>query len=212
VAVRRVHTFLSIAFNQAIRWEIIAANPTRGVLLPKARRKEARVMALDEAKRFIKACRTDDRFIIFRIRSRDRHATGRVLALTWKDIDFDERTVRVSRAIATGLKGGGFEVKEPKTVTSRRLVSFSEQLKERLLLHKQNQEKAIERVRAAINYPVLLKHKQAKGVNYLARKKRNLRLKAELSRFEHNDLVFPSETGGYMSRFNINRREFAESP
>ena len=55
---------------------------------------------------------------------------GEILALTWADIDFDQDTVSVSRAVSP-VKGG-VRIKAPKTRTSRRVITIPHALTERL--------------------------------------------------------------------------------
>lgn len=128
--VRKIHTFLSTVFNQALKWESVVRSPCRGVLLPKAESREIRVMDQDEARRFIAACRTSDRFIVFEFALETGLRPGEYLALRWADIDGN--TVRVRQSLSQGLKGGGYEMNEPKTKGSRRTIKISNHLRSRL--------------------------------------------------------------------------------
>jgi integrase len=52
--VQGVHWVLNAAFRQALRWEMILEVSTRGLKLPRIRRREMRVLSMDEAKTFLK--------------------------------------------------------------------------------------------------------------------------------------------------------------
>ena len=52
--VQGAHWVLNAAFRQALRWEMILEVPTKGVKLPRIRRREMRVFSVEEAKIFLK--------------------------------------------------------------------------------------------------------------------------------------------------------------
>ena len=67
---------------------------------------------------------------------------GELLALTWKDVDFEKRTLHVRQSIRR-VKGG-LEVSETKTSRSRRTVRMPELVAEVLLEHREAQLKEFE--------------------------------------------------------------------
>jgi integrase len=208
--VRKVHTLLTMAFGQAVKWDQLVKNPCKGVILPKARRKEIVIMNRDEARRFIAACRADLRFAIFELALETAMRPGECLGLTWKDVDLERRIITVKQSASTKLKGGGFEIKDPKTKMGKRFVHFSEQLKQRLEFVKAAQATMLEDLKAIAAAPILLEHKKARGVNYEKRKRRQTLAKRYLDNFAEHDLVFPNEKGLPMSLNNLGRRDFAE--
>ena len=52
--VQGAHWVLNAAFRQALQWEMILEVPTKGVKLPRIRRREMRVFSVEEAKTFLK--------------------------------------------------------------------------------------------------------------------------------------------------------------
>lgn len=52
--------------------------------------------------------------------------SGECLALQWKDIDFDARTVSISKTVNTKLKGQQFVLLPPKTRTSNRTIRLTQ--------------------------------------------------------------------------------------
>lgn len=68
---------------------------------------------------------------------------GELCGLEWKDINFIERTITVSRSLTT-VAGYGVILKEPKTESSKRCVSIPQTLIEQLKDYKkwQNQYKS----------------------------------------------------------------------
>lgn len=64
---------------------------------------------------------------------------GELAGLEWKDIDFDQQTISINRAI-TEIKGNGAVEGNTKTGSSLRKFSISDELKQFLLEHKRWQE------------------------------------------------------------------------
>ena len=52
--VQGAHWVLNAAFRQALRWEMILEVPTKGLKLLRIRRREMRVLSIEEAKTFLK--------------------------------------------------------------------------------------------------------------------------------------------------------------
>lgn len=64
---------------------------------------------------------------------------GEVLAMTWKDIDFDRKTVTVNKAVSTAKSQNGRYTKSPKTSAGYRTIDLPSQVFEYLRLWKQEQ-------------------------------------------------------------------------
>lgn len=204
---RKVYVFMNMAFRQAIVWDILQKNPAAGLVLPKFKPNESLAMSKAEARAFIKACRTSDEYIVFEFALETALRPQETLAIRWKDIDLAHRKISVRKAIAEGFVGGGFEVKDPKTESSKRTNGISVELRDRLLRHKEIQEEYLARVRADAEAP-LTTQKKVHGVNYQARKIRRQLAKEKLEAFEEYDLVFPASNGKPQAKGNLNRREF----
>jgi len=63
---------------------------------------------------------------------------GEALGLTWEDVDLDERTLRVRRAIQR-QKGKGLVMIEPKTAKGRRTVALTPTATRALRVHRSRQ-------------------------------------------------------------------------
>jgi integrase len=206
---RKVYVFMNMAFRQAITWELLVKNPAIGVVLPKFKPKESLAMSPAEARKFIEACRKDDRYIVFEFALETGLRPQETLAMRWQDVDLARRRISVKKAIAEGFVGGGFEVKDPKTESSKRTNGISVQLRDRLLRHKQLQDEYLDQIRDEFDAP-LTTQKKTKGVNYAARKLRRQLAGEKLEDFRKYDLVFPATNGKPQAKGNLNRREFKE--
>lgn len=210
VAVRKVHTLLSMAFNQAVKWDEAARNPCRGAVLPKARAPEVAYFDQAQARAFVEATYRLPEYLVLHFALETGMRPGEYLALRWSDVDLARRVVRVSQAVTVGLRGGGMEIKPPKTEASRRTVAISERLAERLAEHRVGVTDSIASLERIAAEPLIREHKKSKGVNYQKRAKRRRGALAALKRYRELDLVFPAAHGGVMSRENLNRREFVD--
>ena len=76
--VQGAHWVLNAAFRQALQWEMILEVPTKGVKLPRIRRREMRVFSVEEAKTFLKVRAADDVRDFVRCRGYDWNAPKRV--------------------------------------------------------------------------------------------------------------------------------------
>lgn len=210
-AVRKVHAFLSIVFNQGIRWEIVTRNPCKGAILPKADASEIDFFDQAQAKRFVEACYRDIRFLPLHFALETGMRPGEYLALSWSDVDLARKTVRVRRAISRGLRGGGWQMKEPKTKGSRRTMHISDQLVARLREQKLIVDDWKRELAAIIDRPILLEHMKRRGANYGRRRLKRKVGRETLDTLNNLDLVFPAANGGPMSRLNLGKREFREA-
>lgn len=61
---------------------------------------------------------------------------GELAGLEWKDIDFEKCTMKLSRS-TYDVEGFGLVTKEPKTETSKRLISIPDKLLEQLLAYRE---------------------------------------------------------------------------
>jgi integrase len=93
--IRYVHTTLSVALKQAVRWQMISQNPCTAVELPKLQRKEMQSLSPEDATRFIEVARQDRHGLIFILALTTGMRPEEYLALQWKDIDFNRQGVTV---------------------------------------------------------------------------------------------------------------------
>ncbi len=139
--VRHTHSALHNALKQAVKWGLLVRNPSDLVELPKVPHKERRVLALDEAVRFLKFADNMPRGLIFELALITGMRPEEYLALQWSDIDFDHGTATIQRALVRHKKEWNFE--KPKTPRSRRNVPLPSLLLHKLTEHrrKQNEER-----------------------------------------------------------------------
>lgn len=135
--VRHTHSALHNALKQAVKWGMIARNPSDLVELPKVPHKERRVLWPDEAQKFLKTADAMRHGLIFEFALLTGMRPEEYLALKWVDLDIERGTVQVRRALVRHNKSWSFE--EPKTKKSRRTISLPRPLLNKLAAHKRSQ-------------------------------------------------------------------------
>lgn len=98
--IRKLHSVLSAALTQAVRWELIPNHPARGAELPTVRVKPRRVLSLAEIAAVLDATRdslANEAF--FRLAIATGGRVGELCAIRWGDIDLTAQTLTISRAL-----------------------------------------------------------------------------------------------------------------
>ena len=134
-AVVHCHRTLRDAFGQAVKWSILARNPTDGVSVPAEPRREMCVLTPEEAMCFQAECRKHDRGLVFSFTVATAMRPGEVLGLRWQDCDLTSGAITVQQSLAT-LRGGKWEIGEPKTHQSRRTIPLPKSVTRDLIAHR----------------------------------------------------------------------------
>lgn len=112
-SVRKIHTVLHAALEDAVALELIAGNPSAKARRPKVTKHDARVPSLDQIRRAIELA-DDDMAVLIRVAIATGARRGELVALRWSDFDPDASTLHVQRSIVK-IPGKPFEEKRTKT-------------------------------------------------------------------------------------------------
>lgn len=93
----RIFGIIKQALDQAVNNDMIAKNPALKVKLPKREKKEARVLSVEEQKMFVEAAKRYEQPEVFLLILATGLRIGEALALTWNDIDFENKVLHVKR-------------------------------------------------------------------------------------------------------------------
>ena len=134
--VQLVHTTLNTAFKQAIRNDLIQINAASKCVLPKHEQKKSRSLSVKEQKKLIEVIRGTRYELVYLLCLYAGLRRGEVLALQWKDIDFDHMQININKTVARvkvfsheNPDGKGQTViKDPKSKTSNRVIPLAENL------------------------------------------------------------------------------------
>jgi integrase len=147
--IRYAHSILSMTLNEAVTWNLLIKNPCGFINLPKQEKKEMKAFSKGEAKRFIETAKQNKPGIILEFALTTGMRPEEYLAQQWSDIDFNERTATIQRALVW-RKGEGWIFKSPKTRSSRRTIPLPLPLLKKLRRHKIKQ--AENRLKLGIGY------------------------------------------------------------
>lgn len=136
--VRYTHSVLSSALKQAVKWRQIFQNPCDLCQLPKQDKTEMKYFTPDEVKLFLETAKDTKHYTLFLLTIETGLRPGEYLGLQWKDIDLEQQTLSVRRAVKI-RKGGGFYFTEPKTKKSRRSIPLSDTVIASLKAHRRDQ-------------------------------------------------------------------------
>jgi len=109
--VQGVHWVLNAAFRQALRWDMILEVPTKGLKVPRIRRREMRVLSIEEAKTFLKFALPTMYGTLFAVAITTGMRPSECIGLKWQDVDWGRATVSVKRTLRKVPTGQGSMVR-----------------------------------------------------------------------------------------------------
>ena len=137
--VQGAHWVLNAAFRQALRWEMILEVPTKGLKLPRIRRREMQVFSVEEAKIFLKVALPTMYGTLFALAITTGMRPSEYIGLKWRDIDWERGTASVKRTLPKGPTGR-WEYGETRRAGCRRIIKLQNWVIPKLKDLKQRQE------------------------------------------------------------------------
>jgi integrase len=148
---RRARTILSMALNQAVRWQMIPRNVCQAVKpppVPHDEEKDIRFWTPEEVGRFLEQASTHRHYGLFYLGLMTGLRTCELLGLRWRDVDLTSSVVKVEQD-AVSVQGK-MHIGPVKTKASKRVVTISPDTVAILLAHQERQ--SIERHNAQEGY------------------------------------------------------------
>lgn len=99
-SIRYTHAVLRSALKQAVRWNLILANPADFVDLPRQDRRRFGVLSVEQARVFVKAIAGHPYKVLFALAMTTGMPPSEYLALTWNDLDLGLLQVLGGRDVA----------------------------------------------------------------------------------------------------------------
>ena len=127
--VAKQKVILGLIFSHGIEKDALVFNPCASVRLPKGLKRAKRESATLEDEKKIRESADVWLFPFFALMTGMRK--GELLALTWRDIDFENNIIHVTKSVYHD--GNRAFLKEPKTKSGVRTVPLLDPLKEKLL-------------------------------------------------------------------------------
>ncbi|MGQ9676846.1 MAG: tyrosine-type recombinase/integrase [Chloroflexota bacterium] len=119
--VREMHGLVHNILRHAVKWGALSSNPADLVDLPTARRREQRVLSLDDARTLVSIAWTASGGPLVVLALTTGMRAGELVGLKWSDIDWPNHCLYVNRSLKW-VTGHGWVENEPKTARSRRRV------------------------------------------------------------------------------------------
>jgi integrase len=133
------HRLLHKALAQAVKWQLLARNPSDAVEPPRPVPKEMQVLDEDETATLLDQLGNSRLHIPVLLAVTTGLRRGEILGLRWSDVDFASGTVTVVQSLEQTSEGLNF--KSPKTHRSRRAVALPSMTVEALRAHRAEQGK-----------------------------------------------------------------------
>jgi integrase len=124
--IRYALTLVKSALRTAVRWRKLTWNPMEEVDPPSPRKRELQVPQADAIAVVLGELQRDDLWPLWCLMITTGLRPGEALGLQWPDIDLKAERLTVHRSLSW-LKGGGWELTEPKTQAGRRTLTIPKQ-------------------------------------------------------------------------------------
>jgi integrase len=132
--IRHVHVVAHRAFKEAKAWGLLRDNPADMVKPPKMRAAEVKILQAAEAKELLGKLRCGPLYMLASLALGTGARRGELLALRWRDIDFDSRRLTIEQALEQTAEHG-IRTKGPKTKHGRRTISLPAHIVAELRAH-----------------------------------------------------------------------------
>ncbi len=142
--VQKMHHIIHKALSQAVRWDLIARNPSDAAKAPTPSTEEMRPLSAAEARRLLDAAKGDRLEALYVLAVHTGMRRGELLGLKWSDVDLEGGAVSVRRTLTRTGNGKGLALGDPKTKRSRRTVRLTREAAEALGGHLARQLRHIE--------------------------------------------------------------------
>ena len=136
---RNFHGVLHKALDNAVKWNNLARNVCDAVTPPRVPRQELTFLTQDQAYTLLKEVKAHKLETLLTLAITTGMRRGELLALRWQDINFDQGTLQVKRAVSYHQVYGYVE-SEPKTARSRREIMLPTFVVDILGEHQKQQE------------------------------------------------------------------------
>ena len=125
--VRGMHTMLHNCLDRAVKEKLIPYNPSDDCILPKLKKQEMKILKPEDIAAYLKEADQRGVLPMFFLVLCTGLRRGEIAALLWEDLDIEKKTISINKQ-AMAVKGGGVKVTQPKTDTSIRQISVSQQV------------------------------------------------------------------------------------
>jgi integrase len=123
--VQYIHHFIHTVLEYAVKWGMVVRNVADLAEPPAQDKIPAAVLTADQAKQLFEVVKEDRLSSLYICAVTLGLREGELLALTWPDVSFENKTIRIDKQLQY-IPGKGLSVKLPKTKTSIRTLPLPE--------------------------------------------------------------------------------------
>ena len=143
--IREVSGVLKNCLESAKNNRLILSNPAFEVMLPKVEKgnKPIRFLTREEQIKFLKYCENNWYYEMFYIMFFSGLRIGEVGALSWEDVDFDEKCINIHHSMSNIYNKGEkiLRIVAPKTPNSYRKIPFTADVEKMFLSQREKQDR-----------------------------------------------------------------------
>ena len=140
--IRHHHSVIYSALKQAVRWGLLTRNVAQLVSPPRITRRQPSSMDVGDVLRLLEAARTTRYYPFVHLAIYTGLRRSELLGLQWRDIDLDAGRLSVVRSLVWRRNGTGYDLNDPKTERSRRMVPLALETVLVLRVHREHQQEA----------------------------------------------------------------------
>jgi len=96
---KSIHKLLHSAFEQAVLWEYISKNPFHGATVQNTPRQEYQFLLAEQIAALLQQCKETWLSLAINLAFAGTFRKGELLALTWQDVDWINRSISISKTI-----------------------------------------------------------------------------------------------------------------
>ena len=154
--VHSIGIVVGAALNHAVKLKMLSENPNRHTSIPKKKKYEAAVLSTEEVRRIVNEAKAEEIYPIIVTTVYTGMRKGEAMALKWENVDFQKRRIYIKNSLCKidgdqtdekGHRHARYEILEPKTKESIRMVPMMDEVYEALMMQKERQETDKQRYR-----------------------------------------------------------------
>jgi integrase len=139
--IRFIHAILHKAFDQAVRWKLVAHNVCDEVTPPRNEKHEIKPLTKEQAQKLLETVRGHHLEALLTIALITGMRRGELRSLRWGDINFEDKSLQVCHTVEN-LTGYGYRENEPKSSRGKRRIALPDFAVEMLKMHRVKQIEA----------------------------------------------------------------------
>lgn len=133
----QAYRVLAEALRHAVRWQLLAQNPAAGASPPRPERRELVVLEASQIRALLEQARQTPWYVPLLLAAACGLRRGEALGLRWRDVELEERKIRVTATLQR--VAGELRFEQPKTDRARRTVALPPFTASELRRHRREQ-------------------------------------------------------------------------